>query len=445
MKREVEVLVVGGGPAGLATAYALQRDCVVVEKESRVGGLCRSIEHEGGVFDIGGHSFHTPHPEVFELVKDLLGDDLYLQTRDARVYTHGTLIPYPFQKFFDRLPDPDVVRECETGLREPPSDHGEPRDFEEYIIRKFGRGIADHFMLPYNRKLWARDISKISCEWTSERVAGAKGTKEKFEATDGRRRPLQPDTRVGYPRDGGFEKIYSALAARVPELVLNAEVVSIDPKDRRALTRTGAQYDWRVLVSTMPLPILTRIVKGTPKRIIEAADRLEYMSLRVELLLTKAPLETPIQRIYCADADVPPHKTAFNNNSSDLLRQRPHHGIMAEVSVSEEKEVNVEEIAPKTIEFLCELGVLSKPEEIVWRSHVDVQYAYPVYTHERPGLLSEIKSWLQERGIFSTGRFGDWEYVNSDRCVMKGLTLGRELREQLGRSGEDPIRTVSRA
>jgi UDP-galactopyranose mutase len=180
----------------------------------------------------------------------------------------------------------------------------------------------------------------------------------------------------------------------------------------------------------MPLPILVRVVEGTPAEIVALADQLEFMSLRVELLVVGRRLETPIQRIYSADPEIPAHKIALNHNSSDHLRARPHHAIMAEVSLSEEKPVEVEQIAPKTIAFLCQIGVLNSPADIAWQGHIDVRYAYPVYTHQRPEQVSRIKAWLAQHHIYSVGRFGDWEYINSDKCLMKGLTLGRELRQQ---------------
>jgi len=429
--RDTQGVVVGGGPSGLAVAYALQGDTLLLEKEATVGGLCRSIRHDGGVFDIGGHSFHTPHPEVHALVEDLLEGGLYEQTRDARVYSHETLIPYPFQKNFDRLPDPDVVRACQEGLREVAGgSEREPENFEEFIVQKFGRGIAEHFMLPYNRKLWARDIKKISCEWTSERVAGPKGEKEAFDTKGGTRKPLQSDTMVGYPREGGYEEIYRSFVRHLPAVELEAEVAAIDPVSRTAVTRDGREYGWEFLVSTMPLPVLVRVIEGTPYRIVELAEGLEYMSLRVELLLAGRRLDTPIQRIYSADPDIPPHKTAMNHNSSESLRNRPRHAIMAEVSHSAQKPVEVDAIAPRTIEWLCDLGILESPDDIIWTGHVDAKYAYPVYTHERPGQVAEIKAWLAERDMYTAGRFGEWEYINSDKCVHKGLALGRELRER---------------
>ena len=456
MIREVQGLVIGGGPSGLAVAYALQGDTLILEKESKVGGLCRSIQHGGGVFDIGGHSLHTPHPEVYNLVRELLGGRLFEQRRDARVFSHDTLIPYPFQKYFDRLPDPEVIRQCEEGLRETSSDGPPPKDFEEYIIRKFGRGIADHFMLPYNRKLWAREVSDLSCEWTSERVAAPKGDKEAFDTSGGKRKPLQADTTVGYPVSGGFEDIYRAFVPHVPAVELSSQVVHIDPVRKLARTADGRRFRWDFLISTIPLPILTQIVAETPAEIREMAERLEYLSLRVELLLTNRPLDTPIQRIYTAEPEIPPHKVVLNHNSSDHLRARPQHAIMAEVSMGPEKPVNVDEIAPKAIEFLCEVGILESREDVEWTGHVDVRYGYPVYTHDRPTLVNGIKEWMESQDIYTLGRFGDWEYINSDRCVMKGITLGRELRErypltslegsrQKDFRSQEPLKQVDRA
>jgi UDP-galactopyranose mutase len=427
---EVQCLVIGAGPSGLAAAYALRGDTLVLEKQSRIGGLCRSITHRGGTFDIGGHSFHTPHPEVYQLVQRLVKGGLFEQQRDARVFSCGTLIPYPFQKSYHRLPDPEVVRACEEGLRSVGGDGARPRNFEEYIGQKFGQGIADHFMLPYNRKLWARDISRISCEWTSERVAGAAGTAERFETTGGQRKPLQPDTVVGYPRTGGFEEVYRSFLPHLPPVRLNREIVHIDPIERTATTADGSSYRWEFLVSTMPLPILAQVVSGTPDDVKEAAERLEYMSLRVELLLTGRPLDTPIQRIYVADADVPPHKIALNHNSSDHLRAQPRHAIMAEVSLSPEKHIDVSQIVQKTISFLCDTDILDSRSDVIWSGHIDVKYAYPVYTHDRPALVAEIKGWMRRHDIYTLGRFGDWSYVNSDKCVFRGLELGGELREQ---------------
>ena len=427
---KARAVILGGGPSGLSVAAALGADAIVLEKEDSVGGLCRSLNRSGATFDIGGHSFHTPHPEVEKFVESALPGGLFKQVREARVHACGGLIPYPFQKHFDQLPDENLVRECREGLARVNGDPSGADDFEQYILRKFGQGIARHFMLPYNRKLWARDISTVSCEWTAERVAGVKGESESFDAKGGKRKPLQSDTRVGYPAAGGFEEIYRAIAAQT-DVRTHSEVSRVDCRRRLAHSMDGRSFAWELLVSTAPLPELLRIIDDTPQELIELADTLAYMSLRVELMVADGPPRSPVQRVYVHDAEIPPHKIAFNHNSSNSLRARPVQAIMAEVSISDEKPVELDQIAPKTIELLCDLKLLGSPEDVIEVDHLNVKYGYPVYTKDRPEKVRVIKEWLETQGIFSCGRFGDWEYINSDRCIWKGLELGDRLAQEL--------------
>ena len=322
------------------------------------------------------------------------------------------------------------MKACEDGLLNASGNAGDAQNFEEYIIRKFGQGIADHFMLPYNRKLWARDIRQISCEWTSERVAAPKGEKEVFELNGGNRKPLQANTQVGYPKQGGFDEIFKSFVPHIPALELNTHVSQIDPYKKIAHTIDGRKYKWEFLASTIPLPTLVRLVQDTPPEVIDMAAQLEYMSLYLVLLLVGHSVDIDVQRFYVAEPGIPPHKIAVNHNSSDFLRRQPHHGIMAEISLSTEKPINFDKIISKTIDFLCEIDVIHNEKDIIWQGHKDVKYAYPVYTHHRPIMVQGIKDWMAQYDIYTLGRFGDWEYVNSDRCMMKGFLLANELHER---------------
>src|SRR5262249_50897599 len=148
---------------------------------------------------------------------------------------------------------------------EPVDGAGAPRNFEEWIVRRFGGGIAKHFMLPYNRKLWARNLARLSCDWVAERVAAPRAE----PAGADRRPPLQADTIVGYPARGGFGEIYRKLAERVRTLHTRRTVVRIDPVGRVAQTDDGATFRWQRLVSTMPLPRLLGLAEGVPRALVE--------------------------------------------------------------------------------------------------------------------------------------------------------------------------------
>jgi UDP-galactopyranose mutase len=149
------VVVIGAGPAGIGAALTLGTDSTLLEQGAALGGLANSLTLDGAVIDLGGHSFHTPHPEVRDLVFNAL--DMYEQQRDARCFAFGELIPYPFQKNYRRLSNTQVVADCSEGLAHADDGRG-AENFEAFIIRRFGHGIAQHFMLPYNRKLWGRDL-----------------------------------------------------------------------------------------------------------------------------------------------------------------------------------------------------------------------------------------------------------------------------------------------
>lgn len=418
------LLIIGAGPAGLAVSFAYPGQSLLVEQGETVGGLCRSIHFGGGVFDIGGHSFHSPHAEVSVLVEELMEGRWQTQRRDARVYFDGALIDYPFQQNVDQIADPAIADDCRARPTAGPD--GNAETFEAWIVQRFGPGVARHFMLPYNRKLWARDLSRMSCEWVGERVAGG----ESAEAGKGLplRRPLKSDSEVGYPAEGGFEAIFQAMAKRCGPILCGQRIVAIDPGEKTAQTEGGALLAWDRLVSTLPLPELLRLIGDCPRDLIADADRLEFVSLKIVLILVQDRLKDAPQRVYIADPGVPAHKIAFNHTSSPSLRRRPVHAIMGEVAYSPFKPVASDEVLTGTmVEWLAATGLIPSTQAVGETRVIDVPYGYPVYTHDRPAIVARVRAYLETLGIHSLGRFGAWDYVNSDACIRQGLKLAEKL------------------
>ena len=421
-----ELLIIGAGPAGLSLAHDYGPGARILERSDEVGGLCRSIEFGGGVFDIGGHSFHSPHPEVLDRVEGLMRGRWFRQRRDARVFFQGGLIAYPFQNHVDQIVDPAVAAECRRG-RPNPGASTSADNFEDWIVQRFGAGIARHFMLPYNRKLWGANLRRMSCDWVAQRIAGA-GAEPDADAAP-MRRPLMPDSEVAYPAEGGFGEIYRAFARRCGPIEFGQDVRCIDIEARTAQTAGGEVWSWRKLVSTMPLPALLGAIVDCPRDLVAAADRLEQVSLKVLLIAIGEPLTDQPQRIYIADDAAPPHKVAFNHTSSPSLRRRPVHGVMCEIAYSPEKSLAGDrELEQATLAWLVRAGLVSSSAAVIETRWVEVAYGYPVYTHERPAIVERIRAWLEPRGIHTIGRFGAWEYVNSDACIWQGMALAERLK-----------------
>jgi protoporphyrinogen oxidase len=417
------LLIIGAGPTGLALSMAWKGACLILEARDAVGGLCRSVTFGGGVFDLGGHSFHAADPAVSALVERLMAGRWRRQRRDARVYFGGRLIDYPFQSHVDQIADPAIVAECLAGRPPPGADAGAAAsDFEAWILARFGPGVARHFMLPYNRKLWARDLRRISPGWVGERVAGSKPSQ------DPGRRPLLPQSIVAYPADGGFEAIFEAMARHCGPIAFGQTVTRIDPAARRAWTAAGQAWPWDRLVSTMPLPELLRAIVGCPAALIADADRLEAVSLKILMILADEPVGAAPQRVYVASPDMPAHKIAFNHTSSPSLRARPVSAIMGEIAYSPEKPAPGDaDLTGASLDWLAAAGLISGRDRVIETRVIDLPYGYPVQTHDRPRILSRIRDYLAPLGIHTAGRFGGWDYVNSDACIGQGLGLAAEL------------------
>ena len=423
MTHKVDTLIIGGGPSGLGAAIALQNQGKLLEQSPEIGGFSGSIELAGAVMDYGGHSFHTPHASVKKLVFDSL--DMYEQERNAQCFHSGQFIPYPFQQNFRHLTSENVIDECEVGLRTLPQQKA--KNFKEHIENSFGSGISKHFMLPYNQKLWGADLTRLSAEWTGERVAAAyKGTKSNM--SNGKRKPLQARSTVAYPSRGGFIEIFKALARPLKTIEFGASVERIDVNKRILWTSEGSSYTYEKLISTIPITKLLPLLTFRETQLTDSVAKLQALGLYLVFVVVEGKVNTPIQRIYNAESHILAHKTVINHNSSDYLRAKSRHGIVAEISDAKPLDTSSPTLERKVISNLIEMGIIRSASQVVKTHRTYVPFGYPVPSHTRDEIIQAVKDWLRPFDIYTVGRFGEWAYINSDEALFKGLKLGSELK-----------------
>ena len=221
------IVILGGGLAGLATAHFLgDIPHVVLEAEADAGGLCRSREIDGFVFDYTGHLLHVRDPRAEKLVEALWPGAFATVSRSASIRTRGVTLPFPFQANLHGLPT-DIVADCILGAAEAlaqPVPDDPSLSFRAWSLAALGRGISEAFMFPYNAKLFRRDPEEMTADWVSwavprpnlaEVVRGALGIANErmgYNAT------------FRYPKRGGIEIVPMAFAARVKTLRTRARV-----------------------------------------------------------------------------------------------------------------------------------------------------------------------------------------------------------------------------
>ncbi|HEX8343466.1 MAG TPA: FAD-dependent oxidoreductase, partial [Actinoplanes sp.] len=171
------IVIIGAGPTGLGAGYRLQElghdDWVILEASDRVGGLATSFtDDDGFTWDIGGHVMFSHYPYYDALVERLMGDEYSTLKREAWVWMEDRFIPYPFQNNIRDL-EPQTVFDCLTGAIAAQRDAGTtvPANFKEWVYATMGAGIADHFMIPYNFKVWATPAELMNYVWIGERVS----------------------------------------------------------------------------------------------------------------------------------------------------------------------------------------------------------------------------------------------------------------------------------
>ena len=471
------VVVAGAGPTGLSAAYHLGGDCVLLEQNSRVGGWCRSIETHGFTFDYAGHIMFSSDPYVHQLYRMLLGDNVHWQDREAWIYSKSVYTRYPFQGSLYGLPH-DVIKECIMGAIEarygasrPAKSNGktnghtngscdldvkdccadgilestvklsnghmhgsapaQPRNFEEFIYKVWGAGIAKHFAIPYNRKLWAVPLHEMETSWLGGRVP-LPDLEEMIEgALSPSPKPMGPNARFGYPLRGGFQALMDAWLPHLKgELRLNTRVEEVSPSRHRLTLSDGRTMQYESLISTMPLPVvIRRMGSEAPASIRAAAAKLRHVSVRCVHIGVGREKLTEKHWIYYPE-DTVFHRIFVQGNASPYCNPQGGFGVTCEITYSPYKPLPCDggELVQLCIADCRRVGMIGPSDPIWATAQCDLPHAYVVYDHGRAQAVSEIREWLAQHDILLAGRYSEWEYYNSDHAFI----AGKKAAEQAG-------------
>ncbi len=421
-------IIIGAGLSGLSAAYHLGKDYIVLERDGEVGGLSRSINTKGYTFDLAPHIFFSGSQYVNSLVDVLLSGDLIRQRRRAYIYTRGTYVEYPFEVNLHGLPQ-DVIDECIEGARNRPE--LEPTNFLDWIRTTMGDGVAKHYMVPYNEKIWKYPLEKMSPEWVAGRVP-APSVEEMVKGAQGKvEREYGPNAYFLYPRVGGIGAIPNALAKRVENISLRTEVMEIRTTRRHlevAYTQNGEQRRQEAdkVLSSVPLPELVKMVREAPDEVVKASEALVYNSLACFNIGVDREAISDKHWLYFPEKKYPFNRISFPANLSPETAPRGKSSIVVEVTYRGAKP-NVEETKEKVREGLVDAEILRRGDALEVFDALDFKYAYVVYDLNHRRNVNLIQAYLKSLGVSPIGRFGEWEYLNMDKSILSGKKAAEEL------------------
>lgn len=410
------------------------------------------------LYDVGGHVIFSHYKYFDDCIDEALPkeDDWFTHQRISYVRCKGLWVPYPFQNNISMLPKEEQVK-CMDGLIDAALEarvaNTKPKDFDEWIVRNTGVGIADLFMRPYNFKVWAVPTTKMQCQWLGERVAAPdlkSVTKNVIlQRTAGN---WGPNATFRFPARDGTGGIWIAVDKTLPDEKKRygtKGVVSKVNADKKEVTlQDGKTIGYQRLISTMAVDALTEAIGD--EKLTNLTKELFFSSTHVIGVGIRGQRPERIGDkcwLYFPEDDCPFYRaTIFSNYSpynqpqktvklptlqlangsrrqSMQAKDGPYWSIMLEVSESSMKPVNHETMLKDCIQGLVNTEMLRPEDEIVSTYHRRFDHGYPTPTLEREGALKQLLPALQEKGIYSRGRFGSWRYEvgNQDHSFMLGV------------------------
>ena len=431
----MKILVVGGGLTGLVAAERLAAAGIVapvLERESESGGACRSIEADGYVFDHTGHLLHVGRPET-EAYLDELGvwDELKVWERLAAIVVGEHATPYPIQVHTHGLA-PEVRRDCLLGFIHAwaGKPDREPANFREWVLERFGAGLAEHFFFPYNRKLYRAEPEELGLDWVGRYVP-----KPDLEAVVDGALGLH-DERIGYnavfryPRSGGIRLLPDRVADRVPELRTDAEVTRLHLGERRLELADGVGLDFDTAVFTVSLPaVIDMVTDELPAEVAEARRALRWVRVLNIALGVRGVAPVVEHWRYFPDPGVPYYRVGFPSNHGRLAPEGCHT-VSVEISLDPGKgDVTAEAAAAEAA--LGDAGLLD-PAAVEVRRLTMVDPAYVVFDHQRQQAVALLRAWLGSHGVRLAGRWAEWKYSAMEDAVLDGMAVARRIVRESG-------------
>jgi len=456
--QSVDVAIIGAGPAGLTAAYLLTKaglTVTVIEKDPvHVGGISRTVEHEGFRFDIGGHRFFSKSKEVVDLWNEILPHDFIDRPRMSRIYYQGKFYSYPLRAF-EALRNLGIIRSalCMASYAKaklfPIKQVG---SFEDWVVNQFGRKLYTIFFKTYTEKVWGMPCDSMSADWAAQRIKGLSLGKA---VLDGVKRSLglnkRPNDGMGaktllehfrYPRLGPG-MMWEAARDRVVEggnhvLMGHAlKQLHLDQVTGRwrmtATTSVGEMTTINAahVISSAPMRELAGRIHPVPLTLGNALS-LNYRDFLTVALMIRSEDLFPDNWIYIHDPRVKVGRVQnFRSWSPEMVPDPDIACVGLEYFCFEGDGLwsssNEELIALATREM--ELMGLIQGEQVVGGAVVRQEKAYPVYDEAYAANVAAMREELEENypTLHLVGRNGMHRYNNQDHAMMTAMLTVRNI------------------
>jgi len=415
----VEYLIVGAGVTGLSFAnwIGAGADALVLEADGEPGGYCKTIVQDGFVWDYSGHFFHFRDPSIERWLRDRMpGQEIRTVDKRALIRFRGADVDFPFQKNIHQLPR-DAFIECLHDLyfKDEVYGGGEPASFQQMLYQRFGKSIADYFLVPYNEKLYACDLDALDRDAMGRFFPYA-------DVAEIIRNMRHPDNRAynatfTYPAGGAIQYVHALLHDLPAGAVSYGErLVAVD-LDRKVATTSAREIAFRHMVSSAPLDRL-----AAAAGVDHDAGAFSWNKVLVFNLGFDRKGRDDVHWMYFPERDLRFYRVGWYDNILGADRM----SLYVEIGAAAGEPLDVSAERERVLADLARAGITDGHALVSWHS-VTLDPAYVHITQRSMAEQARLAELLARAGVWSAGRYGGWTYCSIEDNMLETRALARRL------------------
>ncbi len=407
-------IIIGAGATGLAYASFTKNDYLILEADNEAGGYCKTITRDGFVWDYSGHFFHFRNPRMEEWICRNIDPETMLKVdKHTQINYYGTYVDFPFQKNIHQLPKAEFI-DCLYDLF--CNNYKSYSNFREMLYCKFGRSIAEKFLIPYNEKLYATDLNLLDHDAMGRffPYADPIDIVANFRKSDN----ASYNGTFEYPRGGAIEYIRSLETYADPgKISLGERVLSVDRKAHTVTTnKRTLHYD--NLISTIPFNRLLDICAQSYNHDIYSWNKVLVFNFGFD---RKGPDKTN-NWVYFPDKELAFYRVGYYDNITGTDRM----SLYVELGFQRNADIDIDYWRDKVLTDLLKAGI-STDCNLVAEHNVVMDPAYVHITAASIADVAQKKEILAQQDIYSAGRYGSWTYCSIEDGMAEAKNLADKL------------------
>lgn len=443
-----KLTILGGGPAGLALAYYARKrgiDFALYEANSEVGGFCRTWNHGDFYYDTGAHRLHDEFPEVTKEIVGMLGTDIRKISVPSQIWSHGQYVDFPLSPLNTLLalgPFTCVKAAVEILLARFTSPKRGHDNFEAHALRKYGKTIAERFLLNYSEKLWGRPCHNLSPAISGKRLKGLNLRTFIKEAVFGKESKTEHLDGAFYYPVKGYGMIVEKLASEAgrERIHLDSKITRIrwEPGRITSIERNGEEaLPVSEVANTLPLTLLLKMMDPPPPpEILKVAESLHYRHLLLVVILVDKPTITANATVYFPDKEFPFTRVYEPRNRSERMSPKGKTSLVVELPTQTGDrywQQDGPEVTKIVVDKLIGIGWFTR-EQVVHSFMKRMPFAYPVLEKDYEATIEKVMSFFDQfENLHFSGRNGKFMYTH----LHDMMVYGKEITEKIAHRGSE--------